>query len=421
MPRDKDRLRWFRDAQFGLFIHWGIYSLLGRGEQVLFREHLIPSEYRKLAERFNPKRFNADEWAAMAKDAGMKYAVLTTKHHDGFCLFDTATTDYSSVKTRAGRDFVAEYVRAFRRAGLKVGLYFSLADWNYPAYFNGPRKDAGGFKAFIEMTHEQVRELCAQYDKIDILWFDGEWPHNVEEWQAKRLVKMIRSSQPGILINDRVFHRLPEGGDFNTPEQHIPAAGEEKTRRPWEACLTSTQQYWGWHSGDRIWKSSGEIITAICRAANGGGNLLLNIGPKPDGSFPLPFARRIREVGCWLHANAEAFYATRPGVCEVGSIGFMTVKKNTVYLLVTLWPGKELHLCGLQNEIISARILGSKTRLKVTRKGEHIYLRGLPGSRPHAHCTVIKLKVKGAPQPYPWAADRLWLGDASRMATWAAT
>ena len=198
MLRMRDKLQWFRDARFGLFIHWGAYSLLERGEQVLFREHLIPSAYRKQARTFNPTRFDADEWVSVAKKAGMKYAVLTTKHHDGFCLFDTATTDYSSARTASGRDFVAEYVRAFRRAGIRVGLYFSLADWNCPAYFKGPGKDPKGFRVFRKMVHEQVRELCSNYGKLDVLWFDGEWPHSVKEWQSGRMEKMIRTLQPDI-------------------------------------------------------------------------------------------------------------------------------------------------------------------------------------------------------------------------------
>lgn len=416
MPSTRDRLQWFRDARFGLFIHWGAYSLLGRGEQVLFQEHLPPSEYRKLARTFNPKRFDADEWASVAKIAGMKYAVLTTKHHDGFCMFDTATTDYSSARTAAGRDFVAEYVRAFRRAGLRVGLYFSLADWNYPAYFNGPAKDPRGFRAFRKVVHEQVRELCRNYGKLDVLWFDGEWPHSVAEWQSGRMEKMIRELQPEILINNRLFKRKPGTGDFGTPEQHIPGAPEDGAGRAWEACITSTYRWWGWHSGDRFWKSPQEIILGLCNVANGGGNLLFNVGPKADGSLPAPFVRSVAQVGRWLRTNGEAIYGTQPGVSEVISIGFMTVKKSTAYLLVTFWPGEELHLCGLRNRVVSARILGQRKRLRVERRGEHIYLRGLPRRAPDPTCTVIKLALEGDAKPYPWVTQK----NGSLLAPWTA-
>ena len=406
---------WFREARFGLFIHWGIYSLLGRGEQVLFREHLDQSEYRRLAHRFNPRKFDPGEWAAIAKDAGMRYAVLTTKHHDGFCLFNTTTTGYSSVRTATGRDLVADYVNAFRKAGLRVGLYFSLADWGYPAYFKGPGRDRSGFGNFLKMTHEQVCELCTNYGNIDLLWFDGAWPHSPAVWQARRLEKMIRTLQPGIVMNNRLdVKQGSRFGDYDTPEQYIKASN-----RPWEACLTSTYRWWGWHSGDRLWKSSAEIVADICKVADGGGNLLLNVGPKPNGTFPAPFVRRMREVGRWLKVNGEAVYGTGPAVHETVSIGFMTTGRNAVYLLVAFWPGEELHICGLKNRVRSARILGHSRKLNVTRDGEHIYVRGLPRKALDPYCTVIKLAVDGKPRAYPWAVDRLWQGDAARMAAWA--
>ncbi len=407
---------WYRGARFGMFIHWGIYSLLGRGEQVLWREHLAPSRYRRLADRFAPKRFDANEWAAIAKDAGMRYAVMTSKHHDGFCMFDTATTNYSSVKTAARRDFIGEYVEAFRRAGLRVGIYCSMADWGYPAYFSGPKRDPEGFKTFIRMFHEQVRELCTQYGKIDILWFDGDWPHSTEEWQSLKLERMIRSLQPGILINNRLFKRAPGTGDFDTPEQSI-----ERSGRPWEACLTSTHRWWGWHPGDDLWKSPREIVLDLCQIAEGAGNFLLNVGPQPDGRIPAPFVRRLREVGRWTRANREALYDTEPGVCETTSIGYMTTKGQSAYLLVAYWPGKELHLCGLRTPVRSARILGQERKLAVVREGEHLYVRGLPAKAPDRCCTVIELRLDGKAQPYEWAKLRSWEQDMHVLARWAVT
>jgi len=417
MPASNDKLKWFREARYGLFIHWGLYSILGRGEQVLFREHLVPSEYRKLAERFNPKKYNPAAWAATAKAAGMKYAVLTTKHHDGFCLFDTATTEYCAPRCAAGSDLVAEYVKAFRNAGLKVGLYFSLADWNYPAYFNGPEKDPKGFKAFRKLVHDQVRELCSQYGKIDVIWFDGEWPHSVAEWQSARLEKTIRSLQPGILINNRLFKRAPGTGDFGTPEQEIPDVHVAKAQ-PWESCITSVQRWWGWHTGDQFWKSPKDILLALCHAASGGGNLLLNVGPKPDGTFPAPFVRNLQPVGEWLRVNGEAIYGTTGGVSEVSTLGYMTVKKNAAYLLVTYWPGEELHLCGLSNRVRSARVLGHADRVRVERRGEHIGLRNLPRKAPHSTCTVIKLSLDGPARPYPWVAQQPWHKNGPLLADW---
>jgi alpha-L-fucosidase len=259
--------RWFADARFGLFVHWGMYALYSRGEQVLFREHLKPSLYRQRAAEFRADRYDPAAWAALAREAGMRYAVLTAKHHDGFCLFDSAVSDLSSAKTGAGRDLLREYVDAFRAAGLHVGIYYSLADWQWPAYFQGPKRDPDGFARFLEYTHAQVRELCSNYGMIDILWFDGAWPHTPEVWRAAGLLEMIRSLQPNILINDRTG--LP--GDFDSPEQHI--LGGVATR-PWESCITAVERHWGYHAGERLWKSPAQVIHMLAQVAEGGGNLV---------------------------------------------------------------------------------------------------------------------------------------------------
>ena len=403
---------WFTEARFGLFIHWGMYALYERGEQVLFREHLIPSEYRKRAVEFNPDRYDAEAWAAMARQAGMRYAVLTAKHHDGFCLFDSAVSDLTSVKTGARRDLVREYVDAFRRAGLRVGLYYSLADWGWPAYFDGPERDPEGFARFIEYTHAQVRELCTNYDHLDVLWFDGEWPHSPETWRSEELVRMIRRLQPGILINNRTG--LP--GDFGTPEQRI---GGEGPGRPWESCITSVEHWWGYHAGERLWKTAEQIIHILAKVAEGGGNLLLNVGPRADGTFPVPFRELLREVGDWMRVNGGAIYGTTPGVCECGTIGHMSVVGSIVYLHVTHWPGNTLHLSGLDNRVLSARFLADDWPIDFEQEGEDITLTGLPTPPPDPRNTVIALKVEGTPKPFPWARDRLWRGEASRMTDWA--
>ncbi len=403
---------WFNEAKFGLFIHWGIYSLLERGEQVLFREHLTPSAYARLADRFQPDRFDADGWAAAAVAGGMKYAVLTSKHHDGYCLFDSAVSDYTATKTAPGRDLVAEYVEAFRRAGLRVGLYFSLADWSKPAYFSGPERDPNGFAAFIDYTHAQVCELCTNYGPLDVLWFDGAWPHDAQAWRSDELLATIRSLQPGVLVNNRAVL----AGDFDTPEQRIAASA---AGRPWEACLTATERWWGWHRGDTLWKSPREVVHLLCRTAGEGGNLLYNVGPKPDGAFPPEFVASIGAVGEWLGRNGEAVYGTRRGVSELSTLGCMTVKGNTAYLLVLFWPGSELHLSGIANRVRSARFLADGTAIDVLQVGEHIHLRGLPEAPPDPLATVIALDLEGEPMALEWARDRLWEGDAGRMRGWA--
>ncbi len=241
------RTKWFSEARFGMFIHWGIYSIPARGEWVMNVEQIPAGEYALFSDEFNPDRFNADEWVNLAKKAGMKYIVLTTRHHDGYSLFDSKVSDFTSVKRKAKRDFVAEYVKACRRAGMKIGFYYSLLDWRWPAYFNGPLKDPEGWAKLVEYVHTQVKELCTQYSKIDILWYDGEWipeiKHNrtltkqeqsleiARYWRSEELNAMVRKLQPRIIINNR--SGLPE--DFDTPEQYI---APSDPGRLWESCMT---------------------------------------------------------------------------------------------------------------------------------------------------------------------------------------
>ena len=417
---------WFRQAKYGLFIHWGIYSLLERGEQTLYREHLKPSAYRKLAERFRPRRFDPDDWAAAARAAGMRYALFTTKHHDGFCMWDSATSDFTSARTGLERDYVAAYVRAFRRAGLKVGLYFSTADWSRPAYFEGPKRNAKGFAEFIRYTHRQVEELCTNYGKIDVLWFDGVWPYTAGEWRARKLLATIRRLQPGIIVNDRIGL----AGDIATPEQSIPEQ-QFKPARPWESCMTSTESWWGYHAGVR-WKTDGEAIRDLCRVVEVGGNLVYNVGPKPDGSLPREFKALMRKVGEWLRANGEAVFGTTQTICDTRTFGLMTCGKSTVYLHVLHWVARELHLAGLKNKVRSVRLLAGGRRLAFRQDAGHLYVTGLPPRAPDPRNTVIAVEVKGGPASCPWARERIWTGAtektqahsqrvAGRLARWSRT
>jgi alpha-L-fucosidase len=430
MTSEISQFDWFDEARFGLFIHWGAYSLLGRGEQVLFRERLNQREYETIVARFNPKKYDPNEWARAAADAGMKYAVLTAKHHDGFCLFDSALTEYNSVKTAAGRDLLGEYVRAFRNHGLRVGVYYSLADWRFPAYFDGPGKDAKAFDAFLRYAHGQVRELCTNYGRIDLLWFDGGWPHDAAVWQAEKLDRMIRRYQPHVMINDRLHgggggNVKPVGraslrtqGYFDTAEQR--PAGEQAVRRPIETVRTSHDSWWGYSKGDKNWKSSRETINLLSGAAGHGANLLFNVGPKSDGSFPAPFHRILKETGRWLRANGEAIYGSSAGTLDVRTLGRTTIKKNSLYLHVLYWPGREAILYGLMNRVRSARILGTGQRVKVRQEGLHVRLLDLPAQAPDPACTVIRLNLDGPPKEDP-AVVHLWeqgrkLGSLSRWA-----
>ncbi len=408
---------WFDKARFGLFVHWGVYSLLGRGEQVLFRERLNPAEYEQLASRFNPKKFDADGWARAARDGGMKYAILTTKHHDGFCLFDSALTEYCAPRAAAGRDFVAEYVQAFRRQGLRVGLYYSLADWRFPSYFDGPVKDKSGFSAFRDYTFEQVRELCTNYGRIDLLWFDGGWPHDAAAWQSEKLDRMIRRCQPHVMINDRLHgggggNVNPVGkaslrvrGYYDTAEQRPP--GKQAVRRPIETLRTSHDAWWGYAKGDRQWKSPREAINLLSAASGRGANFLLNVGPKPDGTWPEPFRRILNETGRWLRVNGEAIYGSSEGLLDVRTLGRTTVKGSAIYLHVLYWPGREAIVYGLVNRVRSARILGTDVTVRVLQDGLHVRLQGLPARAPDPSCTVIRLNLEGPPREDP-SVVHLW-------------
>lgn len=392
MSKNSSRTQWFTEAGFGMFIHWGIYSIPGRGEWVMFQEQIPAEEYEKLARQFKPKRFDADAWAALARDAGMKYMVLTTRHHDGFCLFDSRVSDFTSVKTAARRDFVAEYARACRRAGLKVGFYYSLGDWRWPVLYRGPRRDPRGWKKLVDYVYAQVEELCANYGRVDLLWYDGGFcapDRNLRaceiEYGSRRLNAMVRRLQPHILINNRSGR--PE--DFDTPEQRITAS---QAGRPWESCMT-LNRHWGYFADDDLWKSPREVVHNLTACACGGGNYLLNVGPKPDGTIPEPGVRCLREVGRWLKRNGDAIYGAER--CSVGgaTFGVTTARGKMIYLLVHWWPGRTMKVPEAGIRPKSARILSTGQKVKFERRGNDLFFTDLPVRPPDPFCTVIALKT----------------------------
>jgi len=384
-------VEWFSQARFGMFIHWGIYSIPARGEWVRLVERIPADEYEPLAKRFNPRRYHPEAWVALAQEAGMKYMVLTTRHHDGFSLFDSEVSDFTAPKTAAKRDLVAEYVEACRKRGMGIGFYYSLLDWRYPAYFSGPEKDPKGWAKLLEYVHTQVRELCTNYSRIDVLWYDGGWPWDAAAWQSAKLNAMVRKLQPHILINNR--SQLPE--DFDTPEQQISAPKDPK--RLWETCMTMNDN-WGYSAGDNNWKSTSQLIHNLVRCASGAGNYLLNVGPKRDGTIPAPSVRRLKEIGKWMKVNGEAIYGSERCPFRGGMVGLTTARNTTVYLHVLRWPGKKATIAGIKNKVLSAHLLATEEKVQVIQKGDRLFLRGLPRKAPDLYDSVIVMELDGKPE-----------------------
>ena len=329
--------QWWRDARFGMFIHFGAYAVPARGEWVKSNEKLTTETYQKYVDEFNPKDFDAKAWAKTAKAAGMKYAVLTAKHHDGYCMFDSKLTDYKLSTRFGGRDLVREFLDAFRAEGIKVGLYYSIIDWHHPDYpnvGNHPQRDDKEYAKrtfnwdnYLKYMHGQVEELVKNYGKIDIMWYDYSFDeYSGDKWKAKELVKMVRSYQPDIILDNRL--QTHEGtssvkrsvgtlGDFETPEQGIPDApivDKYNQPIPWETCLTLNGS-WGYSESDKNWKSTELIVHSLINCVSKNGNLLLNVGPDAKGNIPDESVRILSEVGGWLAKNGESIYGS--GACQL--------------------------------------------------------------------------------------------------------
>lgn len=364
------RMAWWREARFGLFIHWGLYAIPagvwdgrpvnGVGEWIMDTAKIPPNVYEKLAAGFDPRWFDAKEWARLAKDAGMKYVVITTKHHDGFCLFDSQHTTYDIMEaTPFKRDIMKELSDAVRAEDLKMGWYHSIMDWHHP--------DATGpaFAKYEPVLRAQVQELLTNYGPIGVMWFDGEW---INEWttdRGRRLEQLCRQLQPDTIVNNRVGKGRQgmqgmnsEGdhpGDFGTPEQEVPETGLPGV--DWESCMTMNDT-WGYKTADNNWKSTQTLIQTLCDIASKGGNFLLNVGPAPDGLIPEPSVLRLREIGAWLKTNGEAIYGTSPSPFAELDWGRCTTKPSKIYLHVFRKPDSgRLALPGLMSPISRVRIV----------------------------------------------------------------
>lgn len=403
IDQDNTSKSWFTDVRFGMFIHWGLYSILGRGEWVRNQERIPMDEYRLLIDRFNPPAsFSPREWVELAKNAGMRYMVLTTRHHDGFSLFDSQISDFTSTKSPAGRDFIAEYVEACREFGMRAGLYYSLDDWRFPAQHAGPVNDPDGWAAIVEYVHAQVRELCTNYGKIDLLWYDGAgFPGGdpATNWRPVELNRMVRELQPEILINNR--SGTPE--DFYTAEQHMTPPVEPG--RMWECCLTMNR-HWGYFPADTMFKYTKELVDYLNSCVSMGSTFLLNIGPRADGSVQEEVVNRLHDIGQWLQRNGDAIYGADLCTIPTGTLGVMTKKGNRYFVHVHWWHGGQLTLPYIDAKITSACILGTGQQVRVEQNDTRVFLCDLPDESPDPITTVIELTFDGEPgAPTQWDGE----------------
>jgi len=387
LQADQQNMQWWSDARFGMFVHWGPVSLMGteigwsRGGERRGRigtGEIDVAVYDTLYESFYPAKYNAQEWVELAQAAGMKYLVFTTKHHDGFCLFDSKLTDYTIMNSPFKRDVVQELVEACREAGMPIGFYYSQPDWRHEDYRNGARNHA----RYVEYLHGHVRELCSNYGKIDIMWFDG-LGGQAEDWDADHLFRMIRQLQPDIIINNRCG--IP--GDFDTPEQRI---GTFQIDRPWETCMTIGTQ-WAWKVNDEV-KSPDQCLRTLIQVVGGDGNLLFNVGPMPTGEIEPTQAQRLREMGQWLADYGESIYRTRGGPFKQDWWGVSTHSENRIYLHVLDWAGQEaLNLPDLNARVVDSILLtGGEVFVNQDAKGLTITV---PAANQQEFDTIVVLEL----------------------------
>ncbi len=419
------RMQWWREARFGLFIHWGLYAVpagewkgeTSHAEWIRETAQIPLEEYDKFVAQFNPVKFNADEWVRMAKDAGMKYIVITSKHHDGFCLFDSKETDFDVMSTPFKRDLLKELSEACAREGLKMCWYHSIMDWHHPDYLPrrnwemGRRTEGAKLDRYVEeYLKPQLKELTTNYGKIGVLWFDGEWENSWNETRGRDLYQYVRSLQRDIIINNRVSSGrsgmaglTTEGafaGDFGTPEQQVPATGLAGV--DWESCMTMND-HWGYNKNDKNWKSAKELVQMLADIASKGGNLLLNVGPTAEGLFPPESVERLRAIGEWMKVNGETIHGTKASPFKSLGWGRCTQKEQAgkfmLYLHVFDWPAsRKLTVPGLLSDPVNAHVLADarKSPLSVARDGNNVTIE-VPQSAPDPLNTVVVLELKDAP------------------------
>lgn len=426
------RVEWYQEARFGMFIHWGLYAIPARGEWVRSVEE-IPSEvYDRYKDEFRAENYDPREWARLAKEAGMKYAVLTAKHHDGFCLFDSALTDFKSTNAPCKRDLVREFLDAFRAEGIRVGLYYSVIDWRHPDFPHyGDRQhpmrnhpecsnENRNFDRYLDYMFGQIRELLTNYGKLDIMWFDFSYDNMCgETWRATKLMEMVRSLQPHLIIDNRLEGSGENGGsilttnptvyagDFASPEQMIPPDGirdEAGNPIPWESCMT-LNNHWGYAAHDHHYKSARMVIHMLAECVSKGGNLLLNVGPNAKGEIPAESAAILKEVGSWMKENGDGIYGCGYAGLPKPEWGRFTRKGNRLYAHVMEEQAGAICLPKMAGKIERMRLLKDNSEIKeshywnLAEYGENAFFFFDPASAdcyplPDERDTVVEILLK---------------------------
>ncbi len=389
----KEGWKWFTHSRFGMFIHWGLYALPARHEWLKSRECISDEEYQKYFDHFNPDLYDAKAWAKAAKNAGMKYFVITTKHHEGFCLWNSEYTEYKATNTPCGKDLLKSIVEAFREEGLHVGFYHSLLDWHHPEFpvdHHHPMRDDKIFRErnknrdirkYSEYLHAQVRELLTKFGRIDYIFFDFSYPgedgKGRDDWQSEKLLKMVGQLQPHILVNDRLdLNDLPGGWDIKTPEQLMVRERVRVDGKPvlWETCQTFSGS-WGYHRDESSWKSVEQLLQMLIDTVSKGGNLLLNVGPTARGEFDERALGRLSGIGKWMKYHSRSIYG-----CTQASEEFRAPQDcrltynpetNRLYVHLFTWPFKELHLDGLAEKASYAQLLNDASEIKFSKPRWH--------------------------------------------------
>jgi alpha-L-fucosidase len=398
--------RWFQDAKFGMFIHWGVYSVLGDGEWVMNNKKIPVSEYEKLAPQFDPENFNAAEWVGLAKAAGMKYITITSKHHDGFAMFDSKVSGYDIVdRTPYHKDPIKMLADECHKQGIKLFFYYSELDWHNSDYFprggtgrDGGRPESGDWQKYLDYMNGQLRELLTNYGEIGGIWFDGWWDRPNADWQLERTYGLIHNLQPAALVGNNHHRRPFAGEDFQMFEKDLPGKktadfnkDSEVGTLPLETCETMNGS-WGYNKNDKHFKSTRQLIQYLVSAAGSNANFLLNVGPRPDGTIQPEFVAGLKEMGGWLAKNGEAIYGTRGGPITPRPWGVTTQKGNKIYVHILDWQDPAILLPRLPRKIASANFLKDGSKAQYTESDLGLLVK-IPQTAVDEYDTILVLDM----------------------------